>query len=122
MSGYTTTPLDVIDIPAGVQFQIGTRRFFGPATWRWHCFDDLIACRTALLWSMNSGNVAKIRVNLYRGESRWPAASLEVTRPNALGPWTCPQVPEWRQDASDPVAAAAVNAAVEIIAQHQRAH
>lgn len=120
MNFYVSTPLDDLDIPDTMTYQASHRTFATPHSRHVRNFQTRTEVTAYVSWCLNSGNVRDITVHLYRGADTWPAATLTVIRPHNLAPWTCAQVPEWQAGIGDLVAAAAINAAVEIISAHQR--
>lgn len=91
------TPLDHLDIPAGVMFEVHYVQFARGVDWYTFWTHSRESAREHVAWAMRSANCRAIRIAIEpaRGWTR-PRVVLDMTRPNNLAPWTCPQMPGWR--------------------------
>lgn len=110
------TPLDTIDIPDGVHFEIQYLRFAGNAGWIYSDLDDLDGARQYLAWAMRTTNVQWI-VTSIGAPGIDVVARFDLIRRGPLQPWACPQMPEWENVIEN---RAAVVEAVRIVQAYQQ--
>lgn len=116
-----STPLDRLDIPDGVMFEIRSTQFL----WREnrHRFSSHAreSAQAHVAWCMATANCRSIQIIIEPARG-WTSTRvvIDMTRPHNLAPWECPQVPEWQEESPALASYSVVGVAEEILRGYQR--